>query len=104
MGEVHMTCGCTAKGDEWLEAWWWGDGEGLSSGCLCKRHARLFGAVQAKDPAEAVRNLAILETIRNWMEMLDVRAYDGIPYGFTPEQIDYYAPILVEELVRRMND
>jgi len=103
MGEVHMTCGCIAKGNEWLEAWWWGCPEDLSIGCLCEKHARAYGAVRAKDTDEALRKLKLMDIVRKWMEVLGI-CVDGIPYAFDDHQIDYYAPILVEELVRRMND
>ena len=125
MGEVHMSCGCLAKGDEWLITWWWGnDEEGLSAGCLCADHAKRFRAVRAETENEARRKLnmtdycphttnplqlkqcckacrrgMVLATIKQWMQVVGITVGD-MPYGFTQEQIDYYAPMLADEIMK----
>ncbi len=54
MGDITMTCGHKAVGDEWKQGWWWKDWEGgLSCGCLCDRCAPIYRAVQAKNFEEA---------------------------------------------------
>lgn len=54
MGEMFMSCGHKAIGDEWEQGWYWKEWDGdISYGSLCDKCVPVYRAVQARDFEEA---------------------------------------------------
>jgi len=55
--------------------------------------------LQLKQCCKRCRRGMVLTTIKQWMQVVGITVGD-MPYGFTQEQIDYYAPMLADEIMK----
>ena len=58
MGEIIMSCGDKAIGDEWVKGYYWKEWDGaLSYGSLCTKCISVYRAIEADSFEEAERLL-----------------------------------------------
>jgi len=88
MGEIYMTCGHKAEGDEWMEDYYWKEWDGsLSHGNLCPKCIPVYRAIKADsweqaeellkdDPGVTLQDIcASFEGAKRRTEIID-----GIPF------------------------